>query len=150
MSKYNIYKNSKDGSPATCPNCGQSLITNKDFTYKEWTYSYSCTNCNTRLAYQYPDGGDAWWQTYKHKDELFPMKSNIQCVLNRYDLLSSVKGTSPNYEVMDNVLVKQNGSYIGGLHDKWRWEIDEYNMSNIQLLELYRICKYSWKDNKYE
>lgn len=66
--------------------------------------------------------------------------------LDKKDLIALVKGTIPNYGIMQNTLVKSNGYYIGGLGDSWHWHQDKLNeLSESELWELYQLCKNSFK-----
>ena len=40
--------------------------------------------------------------------------------LDRKDVIALLKGTCPNYNVMDKI-PKDLGSYIGGMVDDWHW-----------------------------
>lgn len=66
--------------------------------------------------------------------------------LDKADLVSLVRGTDPNYSAMDHPLVKQYGRYWGGFRDEWDWDTDRLKKcTEEQLLDIYRICKDSWK-----
>ena len=66
--------------------------------------------------------------------------------LDRKDLISLVKGTSPYYSIFENPLVKQCGSYCGGMCDEWSWtSVYLEELSDKELFELYALCKDSWK-----
>lgn len=65
--------------------------------------------------------------------------------LDKKDLINLVKGSSPNYEVMEHPLVEKSGRYTGGFVEKWDWR--EYRLKEMteeELVELYNICKNSW------
>lgn len=65
--------------------------------------------------------------------------------LDREDLKALVRGTSPNFSVMDNPKVKKHGSWVGGFHDRWDWNFSSIeDASEDELIELYKICKDSW------
>lgn len=67
--------------------------------------------------------------------------------LDRKDIISLLKGTKPNYLVMDKI-PKQLGYYVGGFVEDWRWNnIDENNTTYTDeyLYNLYLMCKNSWK-----
>lgn len=68
----------------------------------------------------------------------------MEMTLTKDDLKSLVRGTSPHYNVMDNALVKSCGSFTGGFVDRWNWH-SLHNLNEKQLIELYNICKESWK-----
>lgn len=66
--------------------------------------------------------------------------------LDRYDLMSLVKGKTPNYSVMHNPLVEKHGYYTGGIKDEWTWNFCTlHDCSDESLYEIYLICKNSWK-----
>lgn len=62
--------------------------------------------------------------------------------LDKIDLISLVKGTSPNYDVMNNPKIK--GSY-SDQYGRWDWD-QEYleTRTESELIQVYRICKHSW------
>jgi len=67
--------------------------------------------------------------------------------LDREDIISLLKGTKPNYPVM-NKIPKQLGYYVGGFVEDWRWNnIDENNTTYTDeyLYNMYLMCKNSWK-----
>lgn len=66
--------------------------------------------------------------------------------LDRKDIISLLKGTSPNYSVMDKI-PKDLGSYVGGFVDDWKWNNISENVpyTDEYLYELYLMCKNSWK-----
>ena len=41
--------------------------------------------------------------------------------LSKDDLISLVKGTCPNYDVMDSMIERKLGYYTGGFRDDWTW-----------------------------
>lgn len=64
--------------------------------------------------------------------------------LDRKDIISLMKGTSPNYSVMHKI-PKDLGSYVGGFCDRWDWNYsvpDEY--TDEELFSIYMMCKHSW------
>ena len=63
--------------------------------------------------------------------------------LNKKDLISLVKGTSPNYHVMEHPLIKANGHFAGG-HFGWSWNWNFTPLSEKELYRMYLICKESW------
>jgi hypothetical protein len=65
--------------------------------------------------------------------------------LNKRDIVSLVMGTSPSYSAMDHPLVKATGRYYGGFSDEWVWDQRKLTeMSESDLLKIYRICLDSW------
>lgn len=72
--------------------------------------------------------------------------NDMKVELTREDLTNLVKGSDPNYSVMDHPMVKTNGSYTGGHHDKWDWNYSfDDSLTEQQLWELYVLCRDSWK-----
>lgn len=64
-------------------------------------------------------------------------------LFSKEDLISLVKGTSPNYNVMNNPIVRDYGRYSE--QNGWRWDdmkLDE--CSKEFLYSLYQLCKNSW------
>lgn len=64
--------------------------------------------------------------------------------LDRKDIISLLKGTSPDFSVM-HLIPKDLGYYCGGFVDKWSWNYyvpDKY--SDKELYDFYLICKKSW------
>ena len=69
----------------------------------------------------------------------------MQIELDRIDLISLAKGTSPNYSVMDNRLIKKHGSFNGS-KGNWKWKYNAFTeCSEEEILEIYYLCKNSWK-----
>lgn len=75
-----------------------------------------------------------------------PNKPDLEDIdLKREGLLHIVRDSAPSYSAFEEPLVKRCGSYIGGFHDKWEWNINELKkLSNDELKELYNIIKDSW------
>jgi hypothetical protein len=66
--------------------------------------------------------------------------------LDKRDFISLVMGTDPSYSVMDHPLVKAGGRYYGGFSDCWQWNRGKLNeMSESDLLKIYKMCRDSWK-----
>lgn len=69
-----------------------------------------------------------------------------QLIVYKEDLINMVKGSAPYYDVFDNELVKKTGEWLGGFHDKWVWSHSKLEtLTEDELVELYYICKNSWK-----
>lgn len=65
--------------------------------------------------------------------------------LDKEDLISLVKGCTPNYSAMDHPLVKRHGNFNGS-YGKWSWDYSGFeNCKEQELLEIYKVCKESWK-----
>lgn len=66
--------------------------------------------------------------------------------LTKQDLIHLLKGTTPNYNVMDSPFVKANGSYTGGFKDEWNWNYDcGEKMTEQQIWDTYVLCRDSFK-----
>lgn len=66
--------------------------------------------------------------------------------LDKKDIIALLIGSTPNYYVMDKI-PKDLGSYVGGFVDDWKWNNirEDTPYSEKYLLELYLMCKNSWK-----
>lgn len=64
--------------------------------------------------------------------------------LDKKDLVSLVKGTDPDYNVMDNMSVKPYGRYNGS-YGTWTWEDSLHSLSEEKLYSIYVICKNNLK-----
>lgn len=71
--------------------------------------------------------------------------------LDRKDIISLLKGISPNYSVMDKIPSKL-GSYVGGFVNDWQWNhiSDDDTYTDEYLYGLYLMCKKSWKNESEE
>lgn len=66
--------------------------------------------------------------------------------LEKEDLVNLVKGSNPHYNVMNDSLIKQCGSFIGGHHDRWEWDNSSLEkLTESQLWQMYSVCRDSWK-----
>lgn len=71
------------------------------------------------------------------------MAITVTLTLDRLDLISLAKGTTPYYSVMDHELIKHRGSFT---NDSWRWHYGALEGCDEQtLLTIYQLCKDSWK-----
>ena len=66
--------------------------------------------------------------------------------LNRKDIIALLRGSSPNYSVM-NKIPEELGSYVGGFVDDWKWNYisEDTPYTDEYLYNLYLMCKNSWK-----
>lgn len=65
--------------------------------------------------------------------------------LDKKDLISMVKGISPNDIAESNPLIKKNGSYSAS-YSRWSWSYGTFEKySEEELYEIYMICKNSWE-----
>ena len=64
--------------------------------------------------------------------------------LDRKDIISLLRGTTPAWSVMDKI-PQELGSYVGGFVDGWHWNYISENVpySDEYLFNLYLICKNS-------
>ena len=65
--------------------------------------------------------------------------------LDKKDIISLLRGSCPNYSVM-NKIPKDLGSYVCGFVDDWKWNYisEDISYSEEYLYDLYLICKNSW------
>ena len=68
------------------------------------------------------------------------MKKN----LDKTDLISLVKGTTPDYSIMDDDLIKFCGQMVGAPNEKWQWG-SLRRLSEETLWDVYCMCKESRK-----
>lgn len=66
--------------------------------------------------------------------------------LNRKDIIALLRGSTPNYSVMDKI-PKELGYYVGGFVDDWKWNYisEDTPYTDEYLYDLYLMCKNSWK-----
>ncbi|MEK4030821.1 hypothetical protein MKZ02_20085 [Pseudobacillus sp. FSL P4-0506] len=106
-------------------------------------YHYQDANGGYKNAKQYTG-----WQTIEIKLTFQPEekeKVKLRLELEKEDLVSLVKGSEPNYGVMDHPLIDKCGEYSGS-YGRWDW--NQYRLEKLtekELMEIYRICKRSWK-----
>lgn len=64
--------------------------------------------------------------------------------LDKKDIISLLRGTTPAWSVMDKI-PKELGSYVGGFVDGWQWNYISENVpySDEYLFNLYLTCKNS-------
>lgn len=73
------------------------------------------------------------------------MRKTLLLKLNKENLAHMVRGTSPHYDVFENPLIKQSGTFQGS-YSRWDWNYGfENNLNITQLWEMYEICVNSWK-----
>lgn len=65
--------------------------------------------------------------------------------LTKEDLINLVKGTCPNYNVMDSMIERKLGHYTGGFRDDWTWDRLGH-LTEEELIEVYNTCKNSWNN----
>jgi len=64
--------------------------------------------------------------------------------LNKKDLISLAKGTSPNYAAMKIPKIKENGVFEGS-YGRWTWNYDAFeNLTEEEIYNIYLICRESW------
>lgn len=64
--------------------------------------------------------------------------------LSRKDLINLVKGTQPNYNAMENEIVKKCGSFSGS-YGRWDWSYGfGEDLTEQQLWNMYILCRDSW------
>lgn len=61
--------------------------------------------------------------------------------LDKIDLISLAKGTSPNFSIMDNRSILKYGNYNGS----WKWNYNAFkDCTEEEILKIYYLCKNSW------
>ena len=69
------------------------------------------------------------------------MKKN----LDKKDLISLVKGTSPHPSIMNDDLLMFCGQFTGFPNEKWEWG-SLRKLSEETLWNIYDMCKRSWEE----
>lgn len=85
---------------------------------------------------------------YTHAQFQYSKKPTFELIkmeyeLNKSDLISLVKGSSPYYSVMDDNLIRNCGQY----YDNKGWSWNEHKLNQLterQLWRIYQTCKSSW------
>ncbi len=68
--------------------------------------------------------------------------------LDREDIISLMKGTEPNYNIMHKI-PEDLGRYVGGFADRWEWDmIIPTQYSDEELYNIYLMCKESYSNKK--
>ena len=66
--------------------------------------------------------------------------------LSKEDLINLVTSQQPGYDLFDNLLVKNGGSYQGSYNDRYVWDLKKLNeYSEQDLFNLYELLKNQWK-----
>ena len=62
--------------------------------------------------------------------------------MDRQLYIDAIRGTNPSYETMELPLVDENGSYVGGFHDRWDWNhFSITELSDEELIRLYELAR---------
>lgn len=65
--------------------------------------------------------------------------------LDKKGFVDLLMGASPHYDLFENELVKKCGNYNGS-YGTWSWNTDKLlECSEIELYNLYKLCKNSWE-----
>jgi hypothetical protein len=65
--------------------------------------------------------------------------------LDRRDIESLVRGTSPYYSLFEDTDIKRMGRFTGGFCDRWDWNYTfPYDITDEQLFIVYQKCRDSW------
>lgn len=54
--------------------------------------------------------------------------------LDKQDVTTLIRGTSPSYELMNDSIITQLGNYTGGFKDEWNWN---YTFPDLPIEILY-------------
>lgn len=66
----------------------------------------------------------------------------IQVTLDRKDIINLIKGTEPSYTLMEDPIIEQMGTFIGGFSDRWDWNNSKFqNFTITQLWSTYLKLK---------
>lgn len=65
--------------------------------------------------------------------------------LDKKDLIALVRGSDPDYGIMEEPLIAKAGRYVGGFTDSWQWGNLE-QLTEIELEQIYLRCKWSHKE----
>jgi hypothetical protein len=58
----------------------------------------------------------------------------ISLEVNRFDLISMIKGTFISYEKMEIPIIAANGNYVGGFSDRWSWNYSAFEENTLEEL----------------
>lgn len=65
--------------------------------------------------------------------------------LDKADLISLVKGTDPNLNVMEHPKIRSRGGYREP-EGRWDWDYNVFkDCAEEEIWAVYQICKNSWK-----
>lgn len=73
------------------------------------------------------------------------MDETITVELNRYEILSLIKGICPSYSLINELTDQGFGRYIGGFAERWEWnENDDFwkKYSIEHLFDIYNNIKH--------
>ena len=62
----------------------------------------------------------------------------INFQLNRTDIENLLRGTTPPYEMMEELTKDKLGYYCGGFNDRWVWDLDKNVKTDEELLQIYK------------
>jgi hypothetical protein len=69
----------------------------------------------------------------------------MKLYLDKEDLISLVKGTDPNLNVMGHPKIRCRGNY-NEPYGTWDWSYRAFEgCSETEIYEIYQLCKNSWK-----
>jgi len=69
---------------------------------------------------------------------------NLKLDLDKNDLISLIKGTDPNLNVMEHPKIRYRGSYREP-YGRWDWNYGAFEKcTEEEMYEVYKICKNSW------
>lgn len=60
--------------------------------------------------------------------------------MKKTDLIAIIMGMPPSSSQLNETLVKNAGTYVGGFKDEWRWDRNKLiNYTSDELYNLYKI-----------
>lgn len=69
--------------------------------------------------------------------------------LDKKDLISLAKGSTPHYNIMEIPDIASQGSFTGGFVDKWSWNSNAFESYTKELTyAIYLLCKNSWSEEE--
>lgn len=74
----------------------------------------------------------------------------MKIILDRKDIISLAKGTSPNYDIMEDNIISKNGTFNGS-QGYWEWEWNAFeDLTEDEIYKVYLKCKHSWENKRKE
>jgi hypothetical protein len=74
------------------------------------------------------------------------MTETLQVELDRFEILSLIKGICPSYSLINKLTNEGFGNYVGGFVERWEWNNnpDFWNKFPIeQLFDIYKNIKHA-------
>lgn len=65
----------------------------------------------------------------------------LQVELDRYEILSLIKGICPSYSLINELTNEGFGKYIGGFAERWEWNNNDNFWKKYSIEQLFDIYK---------